>query len=747
MTAHSPDLGVTWLRWVPAGGAALVLSLGAVVCVGWFIGSASIVQLHPSWVPMQFNTALGFLALGTSATGLLLGRKRLLIGGAVLAGGIGALTLVEYGLDINLGIDELLMKHPITVKTSHPGRMAPNTATCFVLSSVALFTAGSERTPAAVSPLVTAVTGALAMTALLGYLLSIETAYGWGRLTAMAMHTALGFLLFASSLSARAILLRGASTLPTWLPVPIALGVVAASVALWAALHTAQQRQLASATSAALATVSAAIEAEMGQRISALRAIAQRSARVGRVTEVTWRMDARDYRAAVSGSLVVEQVDDRGIVRWIEPLEGNEKAVGLDLGFEPVRAAAMAASKAQRKPIVSRAVKLVQGGLGVLIFVPMTANGRHMGHTVGVARVPELLNAALHRIGAPRLALSMEEGDQTLWRHGIATDDDELPSIAVRLAIPGPGWRLLGQPGPELVAAHTSVLPTFTLGGGILVAGLMALVSWLAGRAQRRSIAMQRLSEQREEAEKTALSRAEQLTDVNAQLMRSNKDLDQFAYIVSHDLQAPMRGVHNIVGWLEEDLGDGLPEQSQRHLGKLRNRVERMEQMLEDLLKYSRAGRGELDTATVDVHALVQELLEHMALPATVAVDVQGDLPQAAGGRAQLLHVLQNLLSNAHKHGGEQVRITVEGELEGSMARYSIGDNGPGIEARFHERIFEVFQTLKRRDEVEGSGVGLAIVRRMVRRAGGEITVQSAPGAGATFTFTWPAARRAETRG
>lgn len=176
--------------------------LGIAVIIGWITNNFALIQIHPSWVPMQFNTALGFLLIGTSLISLVYkyGRFALCIG--LLVGLIGLSTLIQYVCEVDLGIDEIFMKHDIVTKTSHPGRMAPNTALGFLITAIAISISGKSELGIRYKALSSAVVFALGFVALLGYILGVETSYGWGNLTRMAAHTSMGFIIAGLGYSA-----------------------------------------------------------------------------------------------------------------------------------------------------------------------------------------------------------------------------------------------------------------------------------------------------------------------------------------------------------------------------------------------------------------------------------------------------------------------------------------------------------------------------------------------------------------
>lgn len=224
------------------------------------------------------------------------------------------------------------------------------------------------------------------------------------------------------------------------------------------------------------------------------------------------------------------------------------------------------------------------------------------------------------------------------------------------------------------------------------------------------------------------------------ELEQANRELEQFTYAAAHDLRTPLRGIANLVQWINEDAGPVLPPDSQRHLDKLGGRVKRLEKMLEDLLLYSRVGRVRYQPEMVDVPQLVQSLNELLAPPVGFVIKVAPQLPTFAALRIPLELVFRNLLSNAirHHHAPEQGQAVIMVRDLGAWYEFCVSDNGPGIDPQYHDRIFGMFQTLKPRDQVEGSGIGLALVKKTVESVGGQIRMESALGQGTSFYFTWP---------
>ncbi|HEX8212400.1 MAG TPA: PAS domain S-box protein [Longimicrobium sp.] len=241
--------------------------------------------------------------------------------------------------------------------------------------------------------------------------------------------------------------------------------------------------------------------------------------------------------------------------------------------------------------------------------------------------------------------------------------------------------------------------------------------------------------------------KAEELARIARALETSNRELDQFAYVASHDLKAPLRGISNISTWIEEDLGGEVSPEVREHMELLRGRVHRMEGLIEGILQYSRAGRMKENAVRVDTAELVEEVVELIAPPEGVRVEVAGGMPVVHTERLPLQQVFMNLIGNAVKYaGGDAPLVRVESrESEEGMCEFAVIDNGPGIAPEYHERIFGIFQMLEARDKVEGTGIGLSIVKKLVESRGGRVWVESEEGAGSTFRFLWPQAHEEST--
>lgn len=232
--------------------------------------------------------------------------------------------------------------------------------------------------------------------------------------------------------------------------------------------------------------------------------------------------------------------------------------------------------------------------------------------------------------------------------------------------------------------------------------------------------------------------RTAELKEANEDLARSNRELDEFAYVASHDLKAPLRGISHLAEWLRDDVGDLLPEKSKEHLSKLEGRVVRIDRLLDDLLAYSRAGRELGDVLLTDLAKLVESVVSLLEIPDAFEIIVSLELPAVTTHRVPLEMVFRNVIENAIKHHDRKVgRVVISGQHDGEFVRIAVSDDGPGIAPEFHERALGMFQTLRPRSEVEGSGMGMAIVRKTVEAQGGEVSILSGGGRGTTVEFTW----------
>ncbi len=222
-------------------------------------------------------------------------------------------------------------------------------------------------------------------------------------------------------------------------------------------------------------------------------------------------------------------------------------------------------------------------------------------------------------------------------------------------------------------------------------------------------------------------------------LEKVNRELKDFAHIVSHDLKAPLRGIASLAEWISTDYADKLDEQGKEQMNLLIGRVVRMQNLIDGILQYSRIGRVKEKKDVVNLNELVSEIVDMVAPPENISVTVENELPTIECERTRIMQVFKNLISNAVKYMDKpQGQVKIGCIEENGFWEFSVSDNGPGIEEKHFERIFQLFQTLPSHDKSESTGIGLTVAKKIVELYGGSIWVRSKVGEGSTFFFTLP---------
>ncbi len=239
------------------------------------------------------------------------------------------------------------------------------------------------------------------------------------------------------------------------------------------------------------------------------------------------------------------------------------------------------------------------------------------------------------------------------------------------------------------------------------------------------------------------ITQRRQAEERQAQLLKElesvNQELRDFAYVVSHDLKAPLRAINSLAEWLSQDYADQLDTDGQELIDLLMNRVKRMHNLIEGVLQYSRVGRIQEEHVAIDMNQLIREVIDLIAPPPHMTITIAHPLPTITAERTRVAQVFQNLISNAVKYMDKpEGEIKIDSVNAGDFWQFSVADNGPGIEARYFDKIFQLFQTLHPRDEFESTGVGLAVVKKTIELYGGKVWIESEVGEGSTFFLTLP---------
>ncbi|GJD17327.1 hypothetical protein RIVM261_022830 [Rivularia sp. IAM M-261] len=245
------------------------------------------------------------------------------------------------------------------------------------------------------------------------------------------------------------------------------------------------------------------------------------------------------------------------------------------------------------------------------------------------------------------------------------------------------------------------------------------------------------LCQYKEHLEEIVQTRTIQLESANAQLRSANQELNDFAYVVSHDLKAPLRGITSLSEWLLADYGEKFDSEGKKMVNLMISRVQRLHQLIDDILKYSRVGRAKVEKKDVNLNKVVSELIEVLNIPENIKVEIPNQLPTIKCDKTRIEQLFQNLISNAIKFIDKpEGLIKISCVDEGEYYKFSVADNGIGIESQHFEKIFQLFQKLTSLQDSDSTGVGLALVRKIVELHDGKVWVESEIGVGSNFIFT-----------
>lgn len=752
-----------------AGGALLAL-LGSVVMSGWWIQSPFLVRVLPGFSPMVFNTALCFVLAGgallTAFSDAVPYRRVTTAIGGVLAI-IAALVLAENLLQTNLGIDWAPLHAWLNDSNPNAGRMSSGTACGFLMSGAVLILATRVRRPwvGTVVRLLTLGVGAIGVLGLVGYLVSAPLLFPEYLFVGVAVHTAAGLLVLAVGL-------RTSWRRLEWGGVPLfardddritfvgatVLAAIAltAGIASFAILQDRVQLLVGDNVHAALTSRTDMFRdlielREINARIAATRPAVIRNLRVIH----TGRDDSSDL---ANVKAVVDSFLKQGFSA-IAYHDVDGKVVASGGAF--VQAPAMTVTLATP----DRPELLWDGGFVLRHRIPLRDPAGEVGSVLAEQRLSVLTHLTRNVLGMSAT------GDMGLC----VRREEQLQCFPQRLnprAFSTPLVNVAGEafPATRALRGETGVIitrdyraqnvvaaygPVGDLGLGMvvkidaaeifqpireqlqIVIGLMFILvvgGTLLLRSQIRPLATKLV-----DAETQARSRT-------AELEAANHELEAFSYSVSHDLRAPLRHIAGFAEMLVEQSSSDLNAAGQRYLGVISDSVKQMGKLIDDLLLFSQMGRVEMRQTRVSMAALVKQVLQELA------GDIGGrnieweihSLPDVRGDFSMLKQVWANLLSNAIKYTRPRdlARIEIGSRRENGELEFHVRDNGAGFDMKYAEKLFGVFQRLHRPEEFEGTGVGLANVRRIVARHGGRTWAQAKVDEGATFYFTLPDSER-----
>jgi CHASE1-domain containing sensor protein/two-component sensor histidine kinase len=425
-------------------------------------------------------------------------------------------------------------------------------------------------------------------------------------------------------------------------------------------------------------------------------------------------------------------------ITYVEPMEPNKQAIGLDMAFEKNRYSGIKKARDTGSAQLTGPITLVQDSQktpGFLFYTPFYKSGskpttieERQNNIIGVTYAPFIMSKLMQGTLANHKRLvniKLSDAGNILFEDNTDKDENPLFTRVENIEIYGRSWDFYIQSGLNFRTSTANNQPLLILVGGILIDCLLLALFLFLTRANRR-----------------ALNYVDQMTQSlsrkTEKLEQSNEELRNFAYVASHDLKSPLRGIDQLANWIAEDLDD--KELTFDHLTMMRSRVNRMEHLLDDLLAYAKIGRLQHEITSVNSQYELEAILDLMSRPKGFKIEYIGDFPTFETVVTPFQLIFRNLISNAIKHHDNKIEglISISVEENETFYVFKVQDDGPGIEQIYHEKIFGLYQTLKPKDEVEGSGMGLAIIRKTVHFYEGDITLDPSSTNGACFVVQWP---------
>lgn len=820
MTIRKTETLLLWLA-----GPLLALA-AATVMTGWFMHWDHVVQPVATVVPMQFNTALTFFTATLALLAAEKGYRNFSTLLALLVLCMAATIGMQYVVDGNFGIDSLFVKPYLQTRTTHPGRMAPNTAIAFVMySSALLYWLRGENAMMQFNLMLFAniTLMLIGVIALSGYLAKVEAAYSWWGLSDMAVQTAGGLVVLSlCALCHMRILSRRMESGQTrvWLPAYVALAGAVLTLLIAQGMLLYHKTVAHDTVVVEADRIGSLINLELNR--FAVRSLTRMQERYlfqggdekeGEAKE-SWQNDAAHFIRDNISYHSIALLDKKFGVEGIQPPAGREsfwqKAADSLTPITDDKAHVSDMLRLEDEPpmvviylplkegYVAAAYKIEDAVTRIIgdfsshnfYYTLFDSDGKEIYRTtsgnavpaawqltheekIPVARQEWTLDvtldvAAYQNNGLVLLVVSFgfafsflsaftlfQAGKSRRFQKRLEAILEQIIDGMVTIDTEGyirhinkASEKIFGYAAAEAIGQKVNILlPRDTWRDDMYLTHALGAIREMEGRKKNGdafpmeiSVAEVKIGKERMYSALIRNITERKEKEQEMMIMRAESELSQFAYVASHDLKAPLRGIDNLALWIAEDLGPALTPQAKEQFALLHNRVARLEKMLEDILRYSRAGRITGNPEPLDVGEMLAVMAEPVNRDGKFKIVFEGAMPTITVHRTPLEQVFSNLIFNAIKHHDKGTGTLTVGVIpRGRYYEFYVLDDGPGIPPKFHAKVFQIFQTLQPRDKKEGIGLGMAIVKKLVEWQGGRVWIESeAPEKrGTAFHFLW----------
>lgn len=735
-----------------AGGIAILIGLSVVT--GWHTQTALLVQWSPDFSPTHYLTALGFLfgGAGLIALALNVSRTAAVCGSTVFL--IGWATLGAHFFDIHFGVEQFLTGADFMSGIASLGRSSPNSALSLIISGGAVYIASkrqAQKQVLLILGLMGALIVALALAILFGHLRGLQTAYGWASDTRTGVVSMAGFMVLGIGILATAWHLKTwkVSNASNGISALTGLGIVLLSMLLWGALVGQEEAQFKRLVENDATALSREIAPLLQSRIASIERIAKRQAGRNTAEVLEWKSDAVLHVGYYSGQTVMGIADVDLQVKTAVP----ENKAALLQRMAQASADRLRPALGQRGSGSDAALIQVPGAkvgdTTFLIAVPLENAGLYNGFIMSLFDLKTALAAVVAEKTAHGYSVAITQDGRMLYRSDApGTPLDKKWGREIPLQIGDATWQVRIWPRAQRLNEAQSDLPETALVVGFVMAFLVMLVLELNFAARNQATELELSAKSLLDEINERKTAQEALEKSTAELARSNRELQQFAYVASHDLQEPLRMVVSYMQLIERRYKEKLDEDGKEFIHFAVDGASRMQQLIQSLLTYSRVGTNAKPFEPTALEKVFEQARSnlHMAIEESGTTITHDRLPTVMADETQLMQLFQNLLGNAIKFRGKDApRIHVSVEDKRSAWLFTVHDNGIGFDPQYAERIFIIFQRLQRRDEYPGTGIGLSVCKKIVERHGGTIWAESQEGRGATFSFSIPQLEKAVT--